>query len=117
MPDEVDMSRFHGVSSLQPGEEPMAADPGPPAVVIDAGLVAQLKDMGFAQEGSRRAVYHTNNSGVEAAVAWIMDHMGEADFNDPFVVPGGAPKGEEQPAAGSGAQGATDDGLTNGEPK
>merc|ERR1719186_1855099 len=92
MPDELDMSRFHGVSTLQPGEEPMAADPGPPAVVIDAELVAQLMDMGFSQEGCRRAVCHTKSSGVEAAMAWIMDHRGDADFNSPFVVPGQAPK-------------------------
>jgi len=90
MPDEIDMSRFHGASSLQPGEVPMVA--APPAVVIDAGLVAQLQDMGFSVEGCRRAVYNTKSSGVEAAMAWVMDHMGDNDFNSPFVVPGEAPK-------------------------
>ena len=29
------------------------------------------------------------NSGVEPAMAWVMDHMGDSDFNDPFQ-PAGA---------------------------
>ena len=29
------------------------------------------------------------NCGVEPAMAWVMDHMGDSDFNDPFQ-PAGA---------------------------
>ena len=36
----------------------------------------------------RRAVYNTGNSGVESAMAWVMDHMGDPDFSDPFTPPG-----------------------------
>ena len=42
--------------------------------------------MGFAHEGCRKAVYHTHNSGVEAAMAWILEHMEDADFSDPLLL-------------------------------
>ena len=42
--------------------------------------------MGFAREGCRKAVYHTHNSGAEAAMAWIFEHMGDADFSDPLTL-------------------------------
>ena len=45
-------------------------------------------EMGFGRDGCRRAVYNTGNSGVEAAMAWVMDHMADPDFADPFVPPG-----------------------------
>ena len=34
--------------------------------------------MGFNIEGCKRAVYNTNNSGVEAAMNWVMEHMEDA---------------------------------------
>lgn len=46
-------------------------------IQIDDGLVGQLMDMGFAREGCRKAVYHTKNSGIEAAVAWVMEHAAD----------------------------------------
>lgn len=42
---------------------------------IDQGLVMQLVDMGFPMEACRKAVYHTKNSGIEAASNWVMEHM------------------------------------------
>ena len=48
---------------------------------IDEALVAQVADMGFALEGCRKAVYHTKNSGLEAAMNWVMEHM-----EDPGIV-------------------------------
>jgi ubiquitin carboxyl-terminal hydrolase 5/13 len=43
--------------------------------------------MGFSRNGCSRALYETKNSGVEAAMNWVMEHMGDANFNDPFVDP------------------------------
>ena len=44
---------------------------------IDEAVVAQLVDMGFAVEGCKKAVFHTNNTGVEPAMNWVMEHMGD----------------------------------------
>ena len=37
-------------------------------VEIDEGIVMQLMSMGFNIEGCKRAVFHTNNQGVFAAI-------------------------------------------------
>ena len=47
-------------------------------VQIDESTVQQLAEMGFNIEGCKRAVYNTNNSGVEAAMNWVMEHMEDA---------------------------------------
>lgn len=44
--------------------------------------------MGFHPEACKRAVFFTQNSGMERATQWIMEHIGDADFNEPFVPPG-----------------------------
>lgn len=44
--------------------------------------------MGFHPEACKRAVFFTQNSGLEMATQWIMEHIGDSDFNDPFVPPG-----------------------------
>lgn len=44
--------------------------------------------MGFHMEACKRAVFFTQNSGMERATQWIMEHIGDADFNEPFVPPG-----------------------------
>lgn len=31
--------------------------------------------MGFNVEGCKKAVFNTNNSGVESAMNWVMEHM------------------------------------------
>ena len=77
-----------------------------PAVEVDEGVVMQLASMGFDVEGCKKAVYHTQNqgkggeresrrgrglvnvsvdhlsitassSGVEAAMNWVLEHMGD----------------------------------------
>ena len=42
------------------------------------GVVSQLAGMGFAHEGCKKAVFHTKNAGIEAAMEWVMTHMGDA---------------------------------------
>ena len=44
---------------------------------IDESLVAQLVEMGFPVEGCRKAVYNTQNQGIEPAMNWVMEHMGD----------------------------------------
>lgn len=44
--------------------------------------------MGFPFEAVKRAMFFTKNSGLEAATNWMMEHMADSDFADPFVPPG-----------------------------
>ena len=65
-----------------------AAAPAAAAVVPDPAIVEQLLGMGFDVNGCKKAAFHTNNSGFEAAVNWIMSHMEDPDFAAPYVQPG-----------------------------
>ena len=102
MPDTLDLGQLRG-RGQQPGEvslpeddEAAAGGGGQPEVVIDEATVSQLMDMGFARDGCRRAVHNTGNSGVEAAMAWVMDHMADPDFSDPFTPPGSGGGGQKK---------------------
>lgn len=44
--------------------------------------------MGFNVESCKRAVFFTKNSGLENATQWLMEHITDFDFNDPFIPPG-----------------------------
>ena len=50
----------------------------------DQGLVEQLVSMGFSENGCRRAAVATSNTDADAAMNWILEHMDDADFNDPL---------------------------------
>lgn len=98
----------------QPGETMLPADDGPSgtaavtppaAVVPDEALVAQLESMSFPRGACCRAAVATHNSGVEAAMEWILSHMEDANFSDEYV-PAAAPA----PAAPSAAP-ALDEGA------
>lgn len=44
--------------------------------------------MGFPVEACKKAIFFTKNSGLEAATQWMMEHMADNDFGDPFIPPG-----------------------------
>ncbi|XP_072040059.1 ubiquitin carboxyl-terminal hydrolase 5-like isoform X2 [Amphiura filiformis] len=92
MSDELDLTAFRG-KGLQAGEVelPEGDGPPPPEPQIDESVVDQLVSMGFPREGCRKAVYKTNNSGTEAAMNWVLEHMGDPDFAEPLQL-GGAKK-------------------------
>ena len=97
MPDELELSSLRG-GGLQPGEQELPEPAGDQAAAaaapqLDQAVIAQLAEMGFPVEACKRAVYSTQNSGVEPAMAWIMEHMTDADFASPFTVPGTQPAG------------------------
>ena len=94
MPEQLDLSALRG-TGIQVGEQSLPEEDAQeePTVVIDETIVAQLVDMGFARDGCRRAVFHTGSAGAEAAMAWVMDHMGDSDFGSPFNPPGGKQAG------------------------
>ncbi|XP_063383766.1 ubiquitin carboxyl-terminal hydrolase 5 [Cydia fagiglandana] len=88
MPWEMDLSCLRG-RGLQPGEAALPdAAPDAPPPAYDEGLLAQLLDMGFPLEACKRALYYTNNSGMEAASNWLMEHMTDWDFANKFEPPG-----------------------------
>lgn len=92
VPDNLDLSSIRG-RGLQSGEEelPQEAE-APQEVQLDESVVFQLVEMGFPMEACKKAVFNTNNSGLESAMNWVMEHMEDPDFNSPFVPPGSKPK-------------------------
>lgn len=44
--------------------------------------------MGFPVEACKKALYFSNNSGMEAASNWLMEHMTDWDFANKFEPPG-----------------------------
>lgn len=88
MPETVDLSILRG-HGLQPGEEPLPDLQGaPPPVQLNEEYVRNLVDMGFPPEAAKKAVFFTDNQGMEQATNWVMEHIGDSDFADPFVPPG-----------------------------
>ncbi|XP_050684995.1 ubiquitin carboxyl-terminal hydrolase 5 isoform X1 [Leptidea sinapis] len=88
MPWEVDLSCLRGMG-LQDGETLMpSAAPDAPAIQLDENLLTQLLDMGFPVEACKKSLYYTNNSGMEAASNWLMEHMNDWDFANKFDPPG-----------------------------
>ncbi|CAG4971126.1 unnamed protein product [Colias eurytheme] len=88
MPWEVDLSCLRG-SGLQADETllPETANETP-APVFDDNLLSQLLDMGFPVEACKKSLYYTNNSSMEAASNWLMEHMTDWDFANKFEPPG-----------------------------
>ncbi|ENN80834.1 hypothetical protein HUJ04_003774 [Dendroctonus ponderosae] len=88
MPDVIDISTLRG-SGIQPAEELLPElEVPPPAPKFDEAVLVQLQEMGFPAESCKRALYQTGNSGIEAATAWLMEHITDSDFSHPFVLPG-----------------------------
>ncbi|CAG7723166.1 unnamed protein product [Allacma fusca] len=86
MPFDLDLSVLRG-HGLQPGEKELpdevskAKEP-----TVDEEVVAQLVEMGFQTNASRRAVITTGNTGSEAAMEWIMQHLDDPTLNDPLEI-------------------------------
>ncbi|GFO16131.1 ubiquitinyl hydrolase 1 [Plakobranchus ocellatus] len=102
MPDTLELCHLRG-RGLQPGEEELPAGDSPPEppLEISEATVTQLMDMGFPRESCKRAIFHTKNQGVEAAMNWVMEHMDDPDFASPFDPP------QSGGGAGGGGGGAS----------
>lgn len=88
IPDILDLSTLRS-SGLQSNEELLPEiDVPPPQPTLDEGVISQLVDMGFPIEACKKAVFFTKNNGIELATQWIMEHIADDDFGDPFVPPG-----------------------------
>eukprot|EP00960_Hanusia_phi_P028597 747500-Hanusia_phi.AAC.1 len=91
LPETLDLESLRS-QEHQPGEELLpesasgSASAGP---VPDEAIVRQLVDMGFGENGCKRAALATNNASAEAAMEWVLQHMGDPDFNEPISAPSG----------------------------
>uniref|UniRef100_A0AAQ5XKX8 Ubiquitin carboxyl-terminal hydrolase n=1 Tax=Amphiprion ocellaris TaxID=80972 RepID=A0AAQ5XKX8_AMPOC len=93
VPDTLDLSTLRATGQ-QPGEELLPEVAPPPLMtpdvevkgilgshVLDDSTVSQLCEMGFPLEACRKAVYYTGNTGIDAAMNWIMGHMDDPGSN------------------------------------
>lgn len=101
VPDTLDLSALRACGQ-QPGEELLPEVAPPPlmtpdvevkAPVLDDSTVSQLCEMGFPLEACRKAVYYTGNTGIDAAMGWVIGHMNDPDFSAPLVLPGSSGAG------------------------
>lgn len=51
---------------------------------VDEGLLTQLKEMGFNELRSSKALIATENQGLEEAITWLGDHQDDADIDEPI---------------------------------
>ncbi|KOB76671.1 Ubiquitin carboxyl-terminal hydrolase [Operophtera brumata] len=58
------------------------SSPSAPAPVYNETLLPLLREMGFPIEACKKALYYTNNSGMEAASNWLMEHVTDWDFEN-----------------------------------
>ena len=89
LPETLDLESLRS-KGHQPGEELLPEDATSSAAagpVPDEAIVRQLVDMGFGENGCKRAALATNNTSAEAAMEWVLQHMGDPDFNDPIAAP------------------------------
>lgn len=95
VPEELDLDELRG-NGLQESEvvlpeetvsnSPVAvAAPDTGAQIApDMDIVSQLVAMGFSENGAKRAAVATCNANTEACMEWVLNHMEDADFNDPL---------------------------------
>ena len=108
VPDILDLEYLRS-KGQQPGEELLpetsqGSSQAPiPVFHFDSSLLTQLSEMGFPIDGCKRALFNTNNGDIETTTNWIMEHMGDPDFAQPFNLDGGAsgPSNQELTAANS----------------
>lgn len=100
VPDTINLEHLRGnmgedgKSVYSDGEIPMPEETAAPEApanepIIDESVVAALADMGFSQNGCKRACIACGNN-QEQAMEWIFSHSCDADFNDPIAAPSAA---------------------------
>ncbi|GAA0167260.1 cysteine protease [Lithospermum erythrorhizon] len=83
VPEIIDISsmRSHGI---QPGEV-LLPEGGELAIPLaNDDIVSQLMSMGFNHLHCQKAAINTSNTGVEAAMNWLLSHMNDPDIDAPI---------------------------------
>ncbi|CAL8084871.1 unnamed protein product [Calicophoron daubneyi] len=98
----VDLAALRSQGGLQPGEEPMpdgdtAADT-PAVPQPSAEFMASLTSMGFTDVACRKACIFTQNTSLEAATNWLMEHLDDPELNVPLPNARPDPRPQTQPA-------------------
>jgi len=97
---EIDLGQDFKGKGLQPGETLLPTEPptrshaSQPAA--NQPIVDTLMEQGFTRNGAIRAALATNNN-LEAALNWILEHIGDADLNEPLPVPASSASAEFVP--------------------
>lgn len=67
-------------------------DPNPPEVKekVNQDLLKQIMEMGFSELRAEKALYQTDNAGMEYAINWLAEHAEDADIDLPVRKPGTA---------------------------
>ncbi|KAH9255761.1 hypothetical protein BASA81_006155 [Batrachochytrium salamandrivorans] len=92
LPVELNLESFAS-RGIQPGEVEMRSAPNTVAAAANEfqpseQVVQQILELGFSRHGAVRAAKATGND-PEQAMQWVMEHMEDADFNDPLPQPAG----------------------------
>ncbi|CAH8605800.1 Ubiquitin carboxyl-terminal hydrolase 13 [Schistosoma haematobium] len=68
----------------------------------DVTIINDLLVMGFTLEAAQKACKFTQNTSVENATNWLMEHLDDPDLNDPLSPPSGCQQQnkQKQPVAG-----------------
>lgn len=76
VPDILDITYLRS-SGLQPNEEllPETDESVQIGPVLDEVVVAQLMEMGFPRTRCEKAIVNTSNTGLDAAMQWLLSHM------------------------------------------
>jgi ubiquitin carboxyl-terminal hydrolase 5/13 len=92
LPDgDLVLDEYHG-KGLQTGEEELpdgaASSSAPGVPQFDAEAMAQLEGMGFPTIRCQKALLATGNSGIEAAMEWLFNHMEDPEIDNPIQLGG-----------------------------
>mmetsp|Transcript_4577 Transcript_4577/g.12560 ORF Transcript_4577/g.12560 Transcript_4577/m.12560 type:complete len:489 (-) Transcript_4577:34-1500(-) len=76
-----------------PPDDRKEGDPNPPEIKeqVNQELLKQIMEMGFSELRAEKALYKTDNAGLEHAVNWLSDHAEDADIDLPLLKPGPQP--------------------------
>jgi len=80
---------MEGTAEAAPDDRKVG-DPNPPEIKekINQEILKQMLEMGFTEVRAEKAIYKTDNAGLEHAVNWLTDHAEDADIDLPLLKPG-----------------------------
>lgn len=82
------------MADAAPEERGALGEPNPPEIKekVNQDLLKQLvEEMGFTELRAEKALYKTDNAGVEHAIGWLGEHGEDADIDLPLPKPRPAP--------------------------
>jgi len=87
---DVEMTDANADVVMKPAEDTRKpGDPNPPAIKekVNQDLVKQIVEMGFSEMRAEKALYKTDNAGLDHAVNWLAEHAEDADIDLPLLAP------------------------------